>query len=145
MEKPQAHQKGQDPSVEAGETKSHRAGDRLLRNFLWPRFSALQSLAGSLPAGVHSTCQELWCHIRTAEEQVAMGTNGSRHKQTSCFQIIYPSALPQHSWGTGDDSPSKVALGKGQCWAKVGEGPLRDGVIGAGDTINGTSHQSSPG
>lgn len=76
---------------------------------------------------------------------VAMGTNGSRHWQTSCLQIIYPSALPWHSWGAGDNSPGKAALGKGQCWAEAEGSPLRDGVMGIGDTINGTSHQCSPG
>lgn len=117
-----------------------KPGDRLLRPFLWPLLSALRSLAGSLPARVHSTC-----HMRTAEEPVAMGTNGSRHRQTSCLQVIYPAALSQHSWGTGDDSPGEAALGKGQCWAEAGGSPLRDGVMGIGDTINGTSHPSSPG
>lgn len=74
-----------------------------------------------------------------------MGLNGSKHKQTCYLHIIYPSALLQHSKGTGDDSPGEAPLGKGQCWAEAQGSPLGVRVMVVGDTIKVTSHQNTPG
>lgn len=115
------------------ETKFHRAGTSA-ESFPVVLFSDPRSWDGrcqsesiALVRGCGVTSGQLrnqWC-----------GDHGSRHRRTRCLLIHVPQPSQATPGGQGSTAQG-AAFVKGQGWAEVQGGPLRDGVIGAGDLIS---------